>query len=132
MAEAVYARCVSALKDERVIAAKKLRGPRPKISTDRKKFIEDIRLALHASKIVSYAQGYMLMRAAAKEYQWDLDYGGIALMWRGGRLTSHPFPGEIQAALAQKPQNTKFILVTYFTTRHQRPRHRGAPPRAPL
>src|SRR3982751_5113224 len=84
IAEAVYSRCISALKDERVSAAKKLKGPRPKISTDRAKFVEDIRLALYASKIVSYAQGYMLMRAAAKEYKWDLNYGGIALMWRGG------------------------------------------------
>src|SRR5204862_7923844 len=68
MAEAVYSRCVSALKDERVAAAKKLKGPRPKISTDRTKFIEDIRYALYASKIISYAQGYLLMRAAAKEH----------------------------------------------------------------
>ncbi|MEY4200389.1 MAG: decarboxylating NADP(+)-dependent phosphogluconate dehydrogenase, partial [Verrucomicrobiota bacterium] len=90
MAEAVYSRCVSALKDERVKAAKKLKGPRPALTSiaanpERKKqFIADIRDALYASKIVSYAQGYMLMRAAAKEYGWNLNYGGIALMWRGG------------------------------------------------
>src|SRR3954469_25203069 len=84
MAEAVYSRCVSALKDERVKAAKKLKGPRPSISTGRPKFIESIREALYASKIISYAQGYMLMRTAAKEYGWNLNYGGIALMWRGG------------------------------------------------
>src|SRR5204862_5913227 len=84
MAEAVYSRCVSALKEERVKASRKLKGPRPKISGDRTKLVEDIRQALYASKIVSYAQGYMLMRAAAKEYNWNLNYGGIALMWRGG------------------------------------------------
>ena len=84
IAEAVYSRCVSAMKEERVAASKKLRGPKPIIKTDRAKFIEDIRQALYASKIVSYAQGYMLLRAAAKEYNWKLNYGGIALMWRGG------------------------------------------------
>src|SRR6187401_2677720 len=72
MAEAVYSRCISALKDERVTASKKLKGPKPKIPADRAKFVEDIRKALYASKIVSYAQGYMLMRAAAKEYSWKL------------------------------------------------------------
>src|SRR3989475_1604024 len=90
MAEAVYSRCVSALKEDRVAASKKLKGPKPKISTDRAKFIEDIRLALYASKIVSYTQGYMLMRAAAKEYKWNLNYGGIALMWRGGWIIPPP------------------------------------------
>src|SRR5918999_1063765 len=92
MAEAVYSRCVSALKDERVAAAKKLRGPKAKIPADRTKFVEDIRKALYASKIVSYAQGYMLMRAAAKEYNWNLNYGGIALMWRGGGPPPPPVP----------------------------------------
>jgi 6-phosphogluconate dehydrogenase len=89
IAEAVYSRCVSALKDERVKAARKLKGPRAALGAAKKEtaksaFIEDIRQALYASKIVSYAQGYMLMRAAAKEYGWNLNYGGIALMWRGG------------------------------------------------
>src|SRR6478672_6188796 len=94
MAEAVYSRCVSALKDERVAASKKLRGPKPKISTDRAKFVEDIRRALYASKIISYAQGYMLMRAAAKENGWNLNYGGIALMWRGGCIIRSAFLGK--------------------------------------
>src|SRR5207302_3341545 len=84
IAEAVYSRSISALKEERVAAAKKLKGPKPTIKGDQKAFIENIRHALYASKIVSYAQGYMLMRAAAKEYNWNLNYGGIALMWRGG------------------------------------------------
>ena len=85
MAEAVYSRCVSALKDERVKAAKKLKGPRPFLTSiaanpERKKqFIADIRDALYCSKIISYAQGYMLMRAAAKEYGWTLNYGVLDL-----------------------------------------------------
>ena len=83
--EAVFARCLSALKDERVEASKILKGPatKPKIS-DNKKFIDDIKKAVYASKIISYAQGFMLMREAAKEQGWNLNYGGIALMWRGG------------------------------------------------
>src|SRR5260370_19836701 len=91
IAEAVYARCISALKTERVAAAKKLKGPKPTIKGDQQKFIEDIRQALYASKIVSYAQGYMLMRAAAAEYKWNLNYGGIALMWRGGCIIRSVF-----------------------------------------
>src|SRR6185369_3109363 len=83
IAEAVYSRCISAFKEERDVASKKLKGPNPVISGDRAKFVESIRQALYASKIVSYAQGYMLMAAAAREYKWNLNYGGIALMWRG-------------------------------------------------
>src|SRR5579884_1597141 len=100
IAEAVYARCVSALKDERVKASKKLKGPRPLLAgiaqneAKKKQFIADIRDALYASKIVSYAQGYMLMRAAAAEYKWNLNYGGIALMWRGGCIISSRFLGK--------------------------------------
>ena len=83
--EAVFARCLSALKDERVAASQVLTGPpRKTYSGDRKVFIEDIRQALYASKIISYAQGFMLLREAAKVYNWKLNYGGIALMWRGG------------------------------------------------
>ena len=104
MAEAVYSRCVSALKDERVVAAKKLKGPKPTIKGDRAKFIEDIRCALYASKIVSYAQGYMLMRAAAKEYNWNLNYGGVALMWRGGCIIRSRFLGKIKEAFDKKFQ----------------------------
>ncbi len=114
IAEAVYSRCVSALKDERVVAAKKLKGPRPKISTDRAKFVEDIRLALYASKIVSYAQGYMLMRAAAKEYNWNLNYGGIALMWRGGCIIRSRFLGRIKEAFEKNPKLTNLLLDKFF------------------
>ncbi len=114
MAEAVYSRCVSALKDERVTASKKLRGPKPKISTDRAKFVEDIRRALYASKIISYAQGYMLMRAAAKEYNWNLNYGGIALMWRGGCIIRSRFLGMIKEAFDRSPKLTNLLLDKFF------------------
>lgn len=83
--ESVFARCLSSLKDERVEASKSLPGPsETRYKGDRTEFIEHIRKALYASKIVSYAQGFMLMREAAKVYKWKLNYGGIALMWRGG------------------------------------------------
>src|SRR5215471_12208793 len=103
IAEAVYSRSISALKDERVAASKKLRGPKPTIKGDHAKFTEDIRQALYASKIVSYAQGYMLMRAAAAAYQWNLNYGAIALMWRGGCIIRSVFLGKIKDAFDRKP-----------------------------
>jgi 6-phosphogluconate dehydrogenase len=114
ISEAVYSRCISALKDERVAAAKKLKGPRRKISTDRAKFIEDIRRALYASKIVSYAQGYMLMRAAAAEYKWNLNYGGIALMWRGGCIIRSRFLGKIKDAYVANPKLSNLLLDKFF------------------
>jgi 6-phosphogluconate dehydrogenase len=120
MAEAVYSRCVSALKDERVKAARKLKGPRPALSSiaanpeKKKAFIEDIRFALYASKIVSYAQGYMLMRAAAKEYGWNLNYGGIALMWRGGCIIRSRFLGKIKEAYDSNPKLSNLMLDDYF------------------
>jgi 6-phosphogluconate dehydrogenase len=119
MAEAVYARCVSALKDERVAAAKKLKGPKPllpaaKKTEKKKEFLNEIRDALYASKIISYAQGYMLMRAAAKEYKWNLNYGGIALMWRGGCIIRSRFLGKIKEAFDQNPKLTNLLLDGYF------------------
>ncbi len=119
IAEAVYSRCVSALKDERVKAAKKLKGPRPALSlaknpVKKKKFIEDIRDALYASKIVSYAQGYMLMRTAATEYKWNLNYGGIALMWRGGCIIRSRFLGKIKEAYDKNPKLMNLMLDDYF------------------
>jgi 6-phosphogluconate dehydrogenase len=114
IAEAVYSRCVSALKDERVAAAKKLKGPKPKISGDRTKIVEDIRRALYASKIISYAQGYMLMRAAAKEYNWNLNYGGIALMWRGGCIIRSRFLGKIKEAYDDNGKLMNLLLDDYF------------------
>jgi len=114
MAEAVYARCVSAMKDERVTASKKLKGPKPAIKGDPKKIIEDIRQALYASKIVSYAQGYMLMKAAAKEYKWNLNYGGIALMWRGGCIIRSAFLGDIKAAFDKNAKLLNLLIDPFF------------------
>ena len=119
IAEAVYSRCVSALKEERVKAARKLKGPRPLLSVaknaeKKKQFINDIRDALYCSKIVSYAQGYMLMRAAAKEYKWNLNYGGIALMWRGGCIIRSRFLGKIKEAYDKNPKLTNLMLDDYF------------------
>ncbi|HLH56520.1 MAG TPA: decarboxylating NADP(+)-dependent phosphogluconate dehydrogenase [Verrucomicrobiae bacterium] len=114
IAEAVYARMLSALKDERVIAAKKLRGPNSAIKGDKNKIIEDIRRALYASKIVSYAQGYMLMRAAAREHKWNLNYGGIALMWRGGCIIRSIFLGKIKEAFEKHPKLSNLMLDPFF------------------
>jgi 6-phosphogluconate dehydrogenase len=112
--EAVYARMLSALKEERVAASQKLRGPKPAISGDRAKLIESIRQALYASKIVSYAQGFMLLRAAAQEYKWQLSYGGIALMWRGGCIIRSRFLGEIKKAFDKNPALTNLMLDPFF------------------
>ena len=112
--EAVYSRCVSALKDDRVAASRKLKGPSPKIASERAKFIEDIRRALYASKIVSYAQGYMLMQAAATEYKWNLNNGGIALMWRGGCIIRSKFLGKIKEAFDAKPDLSNLMLDGFF------------------
>ena len=114
IAEAVYARCISALKEERVAAAKKLKGPRPAIKGDQKQLIEEIRQALYASKIVSYAQGYMLLRAAAKERAWNLNYGGIALMWRGGCIIRSAFLGKIKEAFDKDTQLSNLLLAPFF------------------
>lgn len=114
IAEAVFSRCVSSMKDERVKAARKLKGPRPTIRGDRARFVEDIRCALYASKIVSYAQGYLLMRAAAAEYRWNLNYGGIALMWRGGCIIRSRFLGRIKAAFDANPKLKNLLLDDYF------------------
>ena len=114
IAEAVYARCLSALKDERVKASTKLRGPKPGITRDKERFVEDIRCALYASKIVSYAQGFMLMRAAAKEYGWKLNFGNIALMWRGGCIIRSAFLGKIKEAYDKHPRLQNLMLDVFF------------------
>ena len=120
IAEAVYSRCVSALKEERVKAARKLKGPRPVLTSiiakpeKKKAFIAEIRDALYSSKIISYAQGYMLMRSAAKEYGWNLNYGGIALMWRGGCIIRSRFLGKIKTAFDNNPKLTNLLLDDYF------------------
>ena len=112
--EAVFARCLSAIKDERLEASKILQGPKASFEGKKEEFIEDVRKALLASKIVSYAQGYMLMREAARENKWNLNYGGIALMWRGGCIIRSVFLGKIKDAFDKNPQLTNLLLDDYF------------------
>lgn len=112
--EAVFARCLSAMKDERVAASKVISGPTVKFEGDKKAFIEDIRKSLFASKIVSYAQGYILMMAAAKTYGWNLNYGGIALMWRGGCIIRSVFLGKIKEAFDKNPNLSNLLLDPFF------------------
>lgn len=116
--ESVFARCLSAQKDERVAASKILEGPKPVPFTgDKKAFLEDLRKALFAAKVVSYAQGYALMRAAAKEYGWNLNYGGIALMWRGGCIIRSVFLGKIKEAFDNNPEIANILLDPYFCSK---------------
>jgi 6-phosphogluconate dehydrogenase len=115
ISEAVYSRCISALKDQRIKAANILSGPAGKFDGDRVAFIEQVRQALYASKIVSYTQGYMLMQAAAREYGWSLNYGGIALMWRGGCIIRSRFLGDIKSAFDKNPQLENLLIDPFFT-----------------
>ncbi|MBO4425192.1 MAG: decarboxylating NADP(+)-dependent phosphogluconate dehydrogenase [Spirochaetales bacterium] len=112
--EAVFARCLSAMKAERVEAAAEYKVKREKFTGDRKEMIENIRKALLASKIISYAQGYVLMKAAAKNYGWQLNYGGIALMWRGGCIIRSTFLGKIKEAYDKDPELSNLLLDPYF------------------
>jgi 6-phosphogluconate dehydrogenase len=112
--EAVFARSLSALKDERVGASKVLQGPQPAPPEDKAAFTEQIRQALYAAKVISYAQGYMLMRAAAAEYGWNLNYGGIAQMWRGGCIIRSRFLGDIKQAFDNNPELTNLLLDPFF------------------
>ncbi len=112
--EAVFARCLSAIKEDRVAAAKVLNGPKEKFRGDKKTFLSDLRQALYASKIVSYAQGYQLMRATAAEFKWNLNYGGIALMWRGGCIIRSAFLGKIKEAFDRNPNLTNLLLDPFF------------------
>ncbi len=113
--EAVFARCLSALKDERVAASKILSGPGTAFDGDQAAFLEDLKQALYASKIVSYAQGYQLMREAAKEYNWNLKNGEIALMWRGGCIIRSVFLGKIKEAFDTNPDLVNLLLDPFFT-----------------
>lgn len=114
--EAVFARCLSAIKEERVAASKVLKGPEGKRITGKKKaqMVKDLQNALYASKIVSYAQGYQLMRAAAATYKWKLNYGGIALMWRGGCIIRSVFLGRIKEAFEKNPELDNLLLDPFF------------------
>jgi len=115
--ESVFARCLSALKDERVAASKVLNGPATKVSVgERATFIELVRRALYCSKMVSYAQGYMLLRAAEKEFGWKLNMGGIALMWRGGCIIRSVFLADIKAAFDKNPNLSNLLLDDFFSS----------------
>jgi 6-phosphogluconate dehydrogenase len=121
--EAVFARCLSAIKEERGAASKVLTGPKKAFDGDKKKMINDLRQALYASKIVSYAQGYQLMRAAAKEYGWNLNNGGIALMWRGGCIIRSVFLGKIKEAFDKNPDLSNLLLDPFFTDAVEQAQH---------
>jgi 6-phosphogluconate dehydrogenase len=112
--EAVFARCLSALKEERVKASTVLTGPDVAFTGDKARLIADLEDALYASKIVSYAQGYQLMRAAAGTYGWNLNYGGIALMWRGGCIIRSAFLGKIKEAFDNGPDLGNLLLDPFF------------------
>lgn len=112
--EAVFSRCLSAIKEERVAASKIINGPKPSFKGDKKQALKDLHDALYASKVVSYAQGYALMAAAAKEYGWNLNYGGIALMWRGGCIIRSVFLGKIKEAFDKNGKLTNLLLDPFF------------------
>ncbi|ORZ04382.1 6-phosphogluconate dehydrogenase, decarboxylating [Absidia repens] len=112
--EAVYSRCLSSLKDERTRASKILKGPSTKFAGDKKAFIAQLGQALYAAKIVSYAQGYMLMRQAAKDYEWKLNNAGIALMWRGGCIIRSVFLGKIRDAYTNNPELENLLFDSFF------------------
>jgi 6-phosphogluconate dehydrogenase len=112
--EAVLSRFLSALKNERVTASSVLSGPVIQFDSEKQAFIQDIHDALYASKIMSYTQGYMLMRSAAAEYDWNLNYGGIALMWRGGCIIRSVFLGKIKEAFDKDKELNNLLLDEYF------------------
>jgi len=113
--EAVFARCLSAMKDERVVASTVLKGDtEPAFSGDKAAFLDDLQQAIYASKIVSYAQGFNLLRAAAAEYRWNLNYGGVALMWRGGCIIRSVFLGRIKEAFERDPELANLLLDPFF------------------
>jgi len=113
--ESVFARCLSAQKDLRVKASKVLHGPEKKFTGDRAQFLSDLKDALFGAKIISYAQGYDLMGEAAKEYKWNLNNGGIALMWRGGCIIRSVFLGKIKEAFDKNPGLEHLLLDAFFT-----------------
>ncbi|XP_053379323.1 6-phosphogluconate dehydrogenase, decarboxylating-like [Mercenaria mercenaria] len=119
--EAVFSRCLSALQAERVNASSQLKGPdTPAFKGDKKVFIDNIKQALYASKIVSYAQGFMLMRETAKELGWKLNFGGIALMWRGGCIIRSRFLGNIKQAFDKNPELSNLLLDDFFKSEIQK------------
>jgi 6-phosphogluconate dehydrogenase len=123
IAEAVFSRCLSAQKAERVAASPVLAGPTPARVSDRDQFVNDVEMALYASKIVSYAQGYALMAAQAKESKWTLNNGGIALMWRGGCIIRSAFLGKIKEAFDRNPGLVNLLVDSYFAAELGRALH---------
>ena len=121
--EAVYARSLSAMKDERVEASKILTGPTPEFKGDKTQFIKDLEKALYAAKLVSYAQGYVLMKAAAKEFKWNLNNGGIALMWRGGCIIRSAFLAKIKTAFNTNPNLSNLLLDPFFKSKIEEAQH---------
>ncbi len=115
IAEAVFARCISAVKDERIAASAILTGPTTQFKGNRERFVKDIRKALYASKICSYAQGFAMMRAASEEYGWDLKFGEIAMIWRGGCIIRAQFLQRIKKAFDRDPELKNLLLDPYFT-----------------
>ena len=114
ISEAVFARCLSSLKEERIQASQLLDGPKPHYNGNKEEFIESVRQALYASKIISYAQGFMLMRQAADEYHWKLNYGGVALMWRGGCIIRSRFLDKIKEAFDHNATLRNLLLDQFF------------------
>lgn len=114
ISEAVFARCLSALKEERLESSHLLKGPNPMSGLDKNELVQDIEQALYASKIISYTQGFMLMREAAHTYEWELNYGSIAMMWRGGCIIRSRFLGEIKRAYAQVPELKSLLHDAFF------------------
>jgi 6-phosphogluconate dehydrogenase len=114
ISEAVYARCLSAMKNERVEASQVLTGPKPKFTGDKQAFLNDLEKALYASKLVSYTQGYVMLRSAAKEFKWNLNYGGIALLWRGGCIIRSVFLEKIKEAFDRNPNLSNLLLDPFF------------------
>ena len=114
IAESVFARCVSALKDQRIEASKVLNGPDITFNGDKESFVNDVEQALYASKIISYAQGYMLLKEASETYKWDLDFGAIALMWRGGCIIRSVFLGNIKDAFDENADLENLLLNDFF------------------
>jgi len=118
--EAVYARCLSAFRDERVEASKVLRGPAAQFKRKKQEFLNDLEKALYASKIVSYTQGFVLFHEAAKEFKWNLNYGGIALLWRGGCIIRSAFLGKIKEAFDADPHLSNLLVAPFFRRRIER------------
>ena len=112
--EAVFARCLSAMKQERVAASKVLKGPSGRFQGDKQQMVRDLMQALYASKIVSYAQGYQLMRSATDEYGWKLNFGGVALMWRGGCIIRSAFLDKIKEAFDRNAGLTNLLVDPFF------------------